>query len=108
MFTFYWYNKRRGDVMSLFRKNKESDAMDDRTNIERKFEEKGQVIGAKAGKFAQKSVDKFHQVKEKIEPNTFDKVTAFADKAEKKIDKITKEVTQKTKDLLKKSVDKDE
>ena len=51
--------------MGLFgRKNKK--VVDERTDLERKFEDVGQVAGKKTGKFVQKSVDKFEKVKEDL------------------------------------------
>lgn len=94
--------------MKLFKK-KEEVVEDPRTELEKKFEEKGQTIGRKTGVIVQKSVDKISKVKDKLEHDgTMDKLRNFSDKVDDQIDKVVDKVTKKGKELSKKSSTKKE
>lgn len=85
--------------MKLFKRKKEVE-VDPRTDIEKNFEEKGQVIGRKTGKLVQKSVDKIHEVKERLEEKgTMDKLRNFSDKVDDKVDKVVDTVAKKGKQI---------
>lgn len=88
--------------MKLFKK-KEEVVEDPRTELEKKFEEKGQTIGRKTGVIVQKSVDKVSKVKNKLEQDgTMDKIRNFSDKVDDQIDKVVDKVSKKGKELSKK------
>lgn len=86
--------------MGLFRKKKEVEiieVIDERTDIERNFEEKGQEVGKKTGVFVQKSVNKMNDVKEKIHVDeTIEKAKVFASKAATKTKEKINKVKSKT------------
>jgi len=90
--------------MGLFkRKKKEEEVIDTRSKIEKNFEEKGQQFGKKAGEIVQKGVDKYDQVKQKLEKDgTMDKVRNVGNKIDDTIDKVVDEVTKQTKKVVKK------
>lgn len=90
--------------MGLFRKKKkEEEIIDTRTKIEKSFEEKGQKFGKKAGEIVQKGVDKYDQVKQKLEDDgTMDKVRNVGNKIDDTIDKVVDEVTKQTKKAVSK------
>lgn len=89
--------------MGLFRKKKIVE-VDDRTSIERKFEDAGQVAGKKTGEFVQQSVDTFEKVKTKIKADEkIEKVKEMAAKAEDKIDEIVVKATKASKDTYQKA-----
>lgn len=93
--------------MKLFGRKKEAEAIDDRTEVERTFEEKGQVIGKKAGEIAQKGINKFKDVSEKIDAKEkLDKVDEFADKAIEKGKVAVSKAASKTKEALNKNFNK--
>jgi hypothetical protein len=82
--------------MKLFKK-KEIE-VDNRTDLEIKFEETGQKVGIKTGKMVQKGIHKANEIKEKVKADgTFDKAKALAQKAEDKIDVLVDKVTEKSK-----------
>ncbi len=86
--------------MGLFKKRKK-EVIDERTELEKSFEEKGQQIGKDTGKIVQKSINKINELKEKYDSdNKLDKVRNFAGKAEKKVGKIVKKVTKKEKNIV--------
>lgn len=74
--------------MGLFGRKKKIE-VDERTDLERKFEDVGQVAGKKTGEFVQKSVDKFEKVKVKVKADEkMEKVKEFVGKAEDKVDQL--------------------
>lgn len=86
--------------MKLFKRHQEPEVVDTRTEIEKTFEEKGQVIGRKTGKVVQKSVDKIQTVKTKLEEDgTMDKLRRFSDTVDDKIDHVVNRVVKKGKQL---------
>ena len=88
--------------MSLFKKRKK-DNLDERTDIERSFEETGQKVGKETGKFVQKSVDKINELKEKYDTDDkIDKVKELAARAEGKVDEIVERATQRGKEVINK------
>ena len=52
--------------MGLFNRKKKKEAEDQRTDLEKKFEDVGQVAGKKTGVFVQKSINKIEEVKVKV------------------------------------------
>lgn len=86
--------------MGLFKRKKQEVILDTRTDIERKFEEKGQAIGAKTGSFVQKGKDKLDEVKEKLrEDGTLDKMKNLSTKVDDKIDQVVDAVSKKGKEV---------
>lgn len=92
--------------MGLFnRKRKEKE--DDRTKIEKKFEDAGQVAGKKTGVFVQKSVNKFEEVKIKVKADDkMEKVKNLALKAEDKIDELVEKAAKVSKETYQKAKNK--
>lgn len=89
--------------MGLFRKKKKEEPIDNRTKIEKTFEEQGQKIGKKTGVLVQKGVDKFDEVKQKLEDDgTMDKIRNVGNKIDDTIDKVVDEVSKQTKKVVKK------
>lgn len=87
--------------MGLFRKRKKDQTVDERTDIEKSFEEAGQKAGIETGKFVQKSVDKINELREKYDADEkIDKVKEFAGKAEKKADELVERATQRGKEVI--------
>ncbi|MCF6184001.1 MAG: hypothetical protein L3J56_05140 [Bacteroidales bacterium] len=73
--------------------------VDNRTELEKKFEDAGQEAGKKTGEFVQKSIDKFEDVKVKVKADDkIGKVKEFTLKAEDKIDEIVEKATKASKD----------
>ena len=94
--------------MKLFGKKKKEEPMDDRTPIERKFEEKGQEIGKQAGVLAQKGVDKFNEVKDRLdEEGKLDGIKSFTEKAKLKSREVSEVVSSKAREVFSKN-DEDE
>lgn len=88
--------------MRLFKK-KQEEPVDPRTDIERKFEEKGGEIGLKTGTIVQKGVNKYNTVKQKWEQDgTMDKLRNVSDKIDDTIDKVVDTVSKKGKQLANK------
>jgi len=86
--------------MGFFNRKKKKE-VDERTDLERKFEDVGQVAGKKTGKFVQKSIDKIEKVKVKIKADDkIEKVKDFALKAEDKLDEIVEKATKVTKKTI--------
>ena len=86
--------------MSIFKKKK-VDPIDDRTDIERKFEHTGQKVGKKTGELAQKGMNKINDFKDRLdEQGKLDKLKEIGDKIEEKTDKIVKKVTEKGKEVV--------
>lgn len=84
--------------MKWFKKKEEEIIVDDRTELEKSFEEKGKTIGKKTGKVVQKGVDKFQQVKTKLEQDgTMDKLRKFSDKVDDTIDSVVDKVAKQGK-----------
>jgi len=98
--------------MKLFRKNKEVDPIDDRTPIEKTFEDKGQKIGKKAGEITQKGINKFNEIKDKLDSEgKLDSIREFSDKVQTKTKEFDDAVNAKTKEVVnkfKKNKEKDE
>lgn len=89
--------------MGLFKKKKTEEVIDDRTKIEKSFEESGQKIGRKTGAIVQKGVDKIEEVKQKLESDgTMDKIRDASSKVDEKIDKVVSGVSKKTKEVVSK------
>ena len=87
--------------MKIFGRKKEENPIDDRTNIEKQFEEKGQEIGKKAGEITQKGLNKLNQLKDRLEDEgKLDKVYKFTDKAQEKTKEVVDKVTNKTKEVF--------
>ena len=90
--------------MGLFNRKKKK-VVDDRTKVEKRFEDAGQVAGKKTGEFVQKGLDKYEEVKVKVKADDkIEKVKEIALKAEDKIDefvgkaaKVSKETFEKAK-----------
>lgn len=53
----------------LFRRKKKEEIIDTRTEIEKKFEERGKQIGAKTGEIVQKTIEQYEETKEKLKSN---------------------------------------
>jgi len=82
--------------MKWFKKKEEDVIIDDRTELEKTFEEKGKTIGKKTGKVVQKGVDKLHQVKTKLEQDgTMEKFRRISDKFDDTVDSVVDKVAQK-------------
>ncbi len=89
--------------MGLFRKKKKEEEIDNRTKVERSFEEKGQKLGKSTGELVQKGINKYDQVKRKLEKDgTMDKIRNAGNKIDDTIDKVVDEVTKQTKKVVKK------
>ena len=87
--------------MGLFKKRKKE--VDERTELEKSFEEKGQQIGKDTGKFVQKSIDKINELREKYDADEkVEKVRDFAEKAEQKVEVIVEKAAKKGKDVVEK------
>ena len=85
--------------MGLFKRKKKEE--DTRTDIEKKFEEKGRNVGVKTGKLAQKAYDKSKSINEKIKVSEkFNKVRDFASKADDKLDQTVDKVVAKGKTII--------
>lgn len=90
--------------MGLFRKKKNEEILDPRTKIEKTFEEQGQKIGKITGEFVQKGVNKFEEVKQKLEDDgTMDKIRDVGNKIDDTIDKVVDEVGKQAKKVIIKS-----
>jgi ElaB/YqjD/DUF883 family membrane-anchored ribosome-binding protein len=95
--------------MKLFGKKKKEDPIDDRTPVEKRFEDTGQKVGKKAGEIAQKGLNKFNEVKDQLEEDgTIDKVKEKATKAAKKTDEFFKKAEDKAAQAVKKVTKKNE
>jgi hypothetical protein len=96
--------------MRLFRKKSEN-IVDNRTELEKKFEETGRVIGVKTGETVQKVLDKASGVKQKLEENgTLEKVRQISDQIDDTIDELVEKASVKGKRVVqtvtkKKSID---
>jgi len=86
--------------MALFKKKrKEVDPIDDRTDIERKFEEQGQKIGKALGELTQKGVNKFNEVKGNLEEDgTIERVKAKTREIREKTQNVVDDILHKEKD----------
>ena len=85
--------------MGLFRKKKEI-VVDERTNIEKTFESKGQKIGKETGELVQKGVDKINKLKDKYDVD--DKVEDIIEKATNKSKNVYKKAKSTTTKQIKK------
>lgn len=93
--------------MKWFKKKEEEIIVDDRTELEKSFEEKGKNIGKKTGKVVQKGVDKLNKVKAKLEEDgTMDKLRHIGDKVDDTIDSVVDKVAKKGKQLTNKKSSK--
>ena len=89
--------------MGLFKKRRKKAEIDERTELEKSFEEKGQQLGKETGEFVQKSINKINELKDKYDADEkIEKVRDFADKAEQKVEEIVEKATQKGKDVVEK------
>ena len=92
--------------MGLFNRKKKKE-VDERTDLEKKFEDVGQEAGKKTGVFVQKSIDKFEEVKVKVNADEkMDKVKDFAAKAEDKLEVFVEKATKASKDTYEKVKEK--
>lgn len=86
--------------MGLFKRKKKVEE-DTRTNVEKKFEEKGRDVGAKTGEIAQKVIDKTKSINEKIKgTEKYNKVRDIATKADEKLDETVDKVVAKGKTII--------
>jgi|LGVF01.2.fsa_nt_gb hypothetical protein len=89
--------------MSIFKRNKKELEEERRTKIEKQFEDKGQEIGRKTGNFVQKSVDKYGEVKDRLESEgKLDKLRNFTSKVDDTIDQVVDKVSKKGRNVVKK------
>lgn len=89
--------------MGLFRRNKQEVVIDDRTELEKKFEETGQKVGKKTGVVVQKTLNKASELKEKHQlDDKMKQVKKLASKAEDKLDEVVDTLTQKGKEVYQK------
>jgi len=85
--------------MGLFGRKKKKEDADLRTDLEKKFEDVGQVAGKKTGEFVQTSIDKIEEVKVKVKADEkIEKVKELASRAEDKIEEIVVKATKSTKE----------
>lgn len=91
--------------MPLFKRKKQEEVVvDNRTEIEKKFEDTGQIVGKKTGEFVQKSVDKFQNVKNSLEENgTMDKVRNVQTKVDQAVDSVVDTVSKKATKVMTKN-----
>ena len=90
--------------MSIFKRKKQVEVVDERTELEIAFEEKGQQVGIETGKIVQKGVDKYKEIKDKIDKDErFDKVRDFKDKSVKAVDDVVEKVTKKVDKVVEKA-----
>lgn len=88
--------------MGLFKKGKK-DRLDEKTDLELSFEEKGQKIGKETGEFVQKSINKVNKMKKNYDTvSKIGKVRGFAGKAEQRVEKLVEKADQKRKDVVEK------
>ena len=88
--------------MRLFGRKKKIE-VEEPTDLEKKFEDVGQVAGKKTGEFVQKSIDKFEEVKVKVNAeDKIDKVKELALKAEDKLDEMVGKATKASKETIEK------
>ena len=81
--------------MSIFKRKNQVKVVDEKTELEIAFEEKGQQVGIETGKIVQKGVDKYKEIKGKFNKDErFDKVRDFKDKSVKAVEKVTKKVDE--------------
>ncbi len=80
----------------IFKKKKPVEPMDERSEIEKKFEDRGREIGAKTGEIVQKASDKYQKVKTKIADN--EKVQKLNQKTKSTIEKGKSKVRKNEKD----------
>lgn len=89
--------------MSLFKRKQKIEVVDDRTDIEKSFEDSGQKFGRKTGELVQKGVNKIEGVKQKLESDgTLDKIRNASAKVDKKLDDAINSVSNKTKQVVEK------
>ena len=89
--------------MSIFKKRKK-EVIDERTDLEKSFEETGQKVGKETGEFVQKSIDKINELKEKYDADDkIDKIKDFAEKAEQRVEELVEKATKKGKDVVEKA-----
>ena len=90
--------------MPLFkRKKQEVEVVDNRTELEKKFEETGKNVGKKAGELVQKSVDKIQGVKQILkDKGTMDKVKNVQTKVDQTVESGVDTVAKKASKVLKK------
>jgi ElaB/YqjD/DUF883 family membrane-anchored ribosome-binding protein len=86
--------------MALFKKKRiKEDPIDDRTVIEKRFEESGQKLGKVLGELTQKGVNKFHEVKGNLEEDgTLDRVRERTKEIRDKTQNVVDDILNKEKD----------
>lgn len=100
--------------MKLFGKKKKDDKYpEQKTDLEKKFEEVGRKVGEATGKVTQKSVDKYKEVVANLEESgKLDKVREVRDKVAEKTDeffvKAEEVITDTVDKVTKKNQEKDE
>ena len=95
--------------MGIFKRKQKDEEIDNRTEIEKKFEEKGQTIGRKTGNFVQKSVNKLDSIKQNLEDKgTMDKVRNVQNKIDDAVDKVVDTVSHQAKKVTTKFSKKDQ
>ena len=88
--------------MGLFRKKKKTEIQ--KTEIETKFENKGQQVGLKTGQVVQKSINKANELKVKYNADDkIEKVKNIAKKVDQKVDEAIEVVVGKTKEVVEKA-----
>ena len=94
--------------MGIFKRKQKEEEIDNRTEIEKKFEEKGQTLGRKTGTIVQKSVNKFDSIKQSLEEKgTMDKVRNVQNKIDDAVDKVVDSVSHQAKKVTTKFSKKD-
>ena len=92
--------------MGLFKRKNKKD-IDERSELEKKFEDVGQEAGKKTGEFVQKSLNKFEEVKVKVNADDkIEKAKEFALKAEDKMDELVEKATKASKETFEKVKEK--
>ncbi len=87
--------------MGLFNKHKKE--IDERTELEKSFEETARKVGKDTGKFVQKGINKINNLRNKYEADEkIEKVKDFAEKAEQKVEVIVEKAAKKGKDVVEK------
>ena len=100
--------------MKLFgRKKKDDKYPEEKTNLEKKFEEAGRKVGETAGKVTQKGVDKYKEVVANLEESgKLDKAREVGAKVAEKTDeffvKAEEVITETVEKVTKKKQEKDE
>ncbi len=87
--------------MSLFKRKNKVVEINDKTELEKAFEEKGQKVGVETGKFVQKSVNKINKLREKYDSDEkIDKVKVFADETGQKVENLVEKASKRGKEAI--------